>query len=844
MSARDLLSTVRTDPSAPLRAAICAPGGYGKSTLLAGLERIYREAGVTAGAPWLDPESDVLLVDDAHRLDDERLRTLRDRAERPGGRIVVAYRPWPRPAALAPLTEVLRRTRPPVVLAPLSAAEIRDRVGEHLAAPVAALSAGVPRYVDRLAAAFAGLSGAEATARPPAAALAPFAPEFDELDADLRTLLLAVEAGAGLSYDLIAELLERDQRTVAELVAAGQAGGMLGTDGAMVPLARHALAALGPMAQRIDVRQRLAVLQMARGGPVLPLVLHLLPDGGSAPRTSPELALAFEAAGEETLDSDPALAARFFAAAAEAGRPSGARRALATALSGDLDLAAQLADRAVASGSPAQRAESAWVSAVAMAHRGRLDSATELLRWAGTGPAAGFRSVGLTGTGHLDEDAEPAGTDGPPTLVRATADLMARGVRESVTGTPAAALSTLVQASLLLEPAGAAALLPDSPAALAAIVALHTADLDTAETTLSRAVRAGMGGPPLAPRHLLLQAWGRMLRGHLGAAARLLTEAPGVAGLPGRDLLFATALRVALARRDSDPVGLRTVWPDACQVLISQPVDLFTLLPLGELTVAAARLGEQRRVAEHLGEADRLLRRLGDPPLWSAPLHWSRLHAAILAEQPEEAERHAAALSELAGDRPVPATPSGPLTAAPSGPLAAAPAGVHPLVAALAAAARSWLAVITDRIDPEQVEAAAHQLAATGLTWDGARLAGQAAIRTKDRKAMTALLDCARLLQGRAPEHHDAADPAAEPAAPLLSEREQQVAALVLAGLTYKQIAERLYLSAKTIEHHVARIRQRLGVTDRRELLARLRELLADQTSDRKDGATHEARLA
>jgi DNA-binding CsgD family transcriptional regulator len=47
--------------------------------------------------------------------------------------------------------------------------------------------------------------------------------------------------------------------------------------------------------------------------------------------------------------------------------------------------------------------------------------------------------------------------------------------------------------------------------------------------------------------------------------------------------------------------------------------------------------------------------------------------------------------------------------------------------------------------------------------------------------------------------------------------------------LTYKQVAERLFLSAKTVEHHVARIRQRLGCTDRRELLARLRELLADQ---------------
>ncbi|WP_051807325.1 helix-turn-helix transcriptional regulator [Actinoplanes subtropicus] len=461
----------------------------------------------------------------------------------------------------------------------------------------------------------------------------------------------------------------------------------------------------------------------------------------------------------------------------------------------------------MADGSPAQRAESAYVSAVAMAHRGRLESAAELLGWAGPGPAAGFRAAALTGAGRGDEAGEllaglGAAGDGPPTLLRATAELTARGIRESVTGSPTAALSTLVQAATLLEPAGATVLLPDSPAALAAIVALHGADLDTAEATLDRAIRSSTGGPPLAARHLLLSAWARMLRGHLGAAGRLLAEAHDAGGppAPGRDQLFATALRVALARRDSDPVGLRAVWPDACQVLISQPADLFTLLPLGELTVAAARLGEHRRVAAHLAEADRLLARLGDPPLWSLPLHWSRLHAAILAGETAEAERHAATLDRLAADRPY--------------------------AEVLAAAGRGWIAVITDRIDPERIEAAARALAATGLAWDGARLAGQAAIRTADRKAMTWLLDCARALQG---------GPAAEPAAagastaPLLSEREREVAALVVAGLTYKQVAERLFLSAKTVEHHVARIRQRLGCADRRELLARLRELLADQ---------------
>lgn len=44
----------------------------------------------------------------------------------------------------------------------------------------------------------------------------------------------------------------------------------------------------------------------------------------------------------------------------------------------------------------------------------------------------------------------------------------------------------------------------------------------------------------------------------------------------------------------------------------------------------------------------------------------------------------------------------------------------------------------------------------------------------------------------------------------------------MLQGLTYKEIGQRLYLSAKTIEHHMARIRRRSNAASRQELLARL----------------------
>lgn len=861
-----LLQQVRDDPSAPLSAALCGPGGYGKTALLRELAATYRAAGVPVATPWR-PADDatqpaVLLVDDAHLLDEDRLRDIARHAEQPGARTAVAYRPWPRPAALPPAIDVLRRHQAPVSLPPLAAAQVRQQCAEAWTAPIPpawtefllAQSAGVPRYLDRLITVL-GDGPAPAGHPPeqaPAAALSPFVADFEQLDHDLLTVLLAVEAGAGLSLDLVATLLDRHAAQAVDVVAAAKATGMLTGNGTLVPLARQALARHGPVAQRIHIRQRLAGWQLARGGPVLALMQPLLafmpqtgPEGGSevAPEAGhragePALGLvpgaeesglgeAFLAAGDEALRADPALAARLFAAASRAGRQATARHALASALAGDLDLATQLADQVLAGGPADQRHAAACVAAATLAHRNQLARAVEMYRWATPRLAAGFGAVGLVGIGQLDaaehlldaapdEPGDPSA--GPPTLLSTAAYGMARGVCDSVSGSPVAALSVLVQAGQLLEPSGSAVLLPDSPAALAALVAVHCAELGTAQAVLERAVRTGVGGPLFVRRHRLILAWTLMVQGRLAAAAGEAARAgvptgpaaastpdPGLPAPHGRDLVFAAALRIGLARRTSDLVGLRAAWPQAGQALIGQPIDLFTLLPLGEITIAAARLGEQRQVHPAMQAADELLDRLGEPALWTAPLHWARLHAAILTDDREAGARHVAVLRRHEDH--------------------------SSYGAALAAAGQCWLDMLSEHIEPDAVEAAARALAELGLTWDGARLTGQAAIRTPDRKAMTVLLDCARSLQALQPPDGDA-EPArrgnrpAGTARPVLSDREQEVAALVLAGLTYKQVADRLYLSAKTVEHHMARIRQRLGCTDRRDLLARLRTLI------------------
>jgi DNA-binding CsgD family transcriptional regulator len=50
----------------------------------------------------------------------------------------------------------------------------------------------------------------------------------------------------------------------------------------------------------------------------------------------------------------------------------------------------------------------------------------------------------------------------------------------------------------------------------------------------------------------------------------------------------------------------------------------------------------------------------------------------------------------------------------------------------------------------------------------------------------------------------------------------------VVAGQTYREIGARLFISAKTVEHHVSRMRQRLGADSRSDLIARLQAELAE----------------
>jgi len=802
------LGALAADQRPGAHVSIVAPGGYGKTTLLHHLGAAIRATGtpVRAVPPFEDATGGVLLVDDAHLLDDADLTRLRTLATTT--RLIVVARPWPRSAALSELLDLAQDLLLPV---PFDQRQVRaclpaGRRTDALVEFVHTETGGVPAFVDRLARTLDGQK-----LEVPVAALAEFRAEFGRLDDDVLRYLLAADAGVGLHLDLLVDLLERDAGEVGVIVEAARSTGLVATAGALLPIARRALRASVPVERRVWMRQRLAELQLARGGQVLALVRPLLGTGigGAAAAT------AFEAAAGEALPIDPALAARLYEAAVTAGRPPlavGARRAEALALAGDLDGALRLADEVITTETAAQRRLAAGVAAAALAHRGQLARSAALYRWSGTDEAKHFATLGLLGVGELAEArglrAEST-SDGPPTSLSSAITLMAQGLHESVAGTPTAALSMLVRAAGMLEPVGRGVLLPDSPAALGALLALHYGELTTATSLLDRAVAAGTGGASLATRHQLLRTWITMVRGDLPAAGAQLAALRRT-HLEPRDWLFAVAIELGVARRAGDTTTLGHAWRQAGEALLRHPMDLFSILPLGELTVAAARLRDEARLAAHLEQARALLTGLGDPPLWATPLWWGGLHAAVIADQPDAAEEHVEAMARAATR--------------------------DEQFGMLAGAGRCWVDLMAGKVDPEAVEDAARGLHAAGFTWDGARLAGRAATRTSDRKAMVRLLDCARMLQGK-PVARRAADlpeanGASAPVEVALSERELQVAELVVSGLTYKDVGDRLFISAKTVEHHVARMRQRLGASSRSELLSQLRTLVGS-TVDR-----------
>ncbi|MDQ5862151.1 MAG: LuxR C-terminal-related transcriptional regulator, partial [Actinomycetota bacterium] len=640
--------------------------------------------------------------------------------------------------------------------------------------------------------------------------------------AALRQLLLALSVGFTLPGPLPAELYRKlgSPRGVAldVLVERAESLGLLLPDGTVAGPAQLALLNATPTA-RVHALQRELVELLTSAGHLLGDLGREIARGGL---TDHRVAAELERAADKALHSDPGLATQLYYEALLAGADemrTAARRAHAAASAGDLDAAGRITDALLMSPDPPHVRLGVDVAASVWAQRGLLARSADLYAWLGpanVGLSAPLAAVAMIGSGNRAgaEEVFPAGSEPvSPTLLAVALSQTGKGVMESLERDPHRGLPLLIHASDMLNASGSALPLPDTPGALAGLLALHSGEPHVADTIIRSAVAARQGGDAARPRLHLLQAWSAMQQDNAGEARLAINEASKDNHWPlvPRDEFLCAALEVGLARRSGDVHDLVMAWERAREAMLHTAVDLYSLLPWGELMIAAARLRETRRVAHYLDEAWALLTKLGEPPLWAVPLHWAAVQAALLNKSPADLAPHAAALVRAAD--------------------------YSHLAAVLAAAGKAWVSVLAGRFQATDVENAARGLKVVGMPWEGARLAGHAAAQADERRDMMRLLACARDLHPQAgptgppaglpPEvRHSAAaenNHGAAPDSSGLSEREKEVARLVLEGKTYREIGEAIYISPRTAEHHIARMRRRLGAENRSDLLVRLR---------------------
>ena len=800
--------------------------GTGKSSVLAVVRAALRTAGlaVVTRAPRAgDPTDAAVVIDDAHLLADDELDRLVELVWEPGSTVVVAAEALTHHPGLRALATAMERENPVVTLGSLSAAEVNRVAAAALgAAPTPELlralmvsTAGLPFLVQPAIAA-AGAPEGEAPASAIAAA-AKFAliERLRRVDEPVLDTLLVSSLSPDLGPDDVAAALRVSAEQAQVLVDRARASGLIepSHNPAFLRSVHECIAQIIGAARHHETEISLLYSQIELSTLSPDLALRLAEHGLRDDRLANALAdLAARSHGQ------PARAARLYRAAADAGATAlSARLADALALTGDCTTAGRLADELLGSEDAGERAAAVRIAASIAAHDGSAAQAADLFRWLGPYPDAFVSAAGaivLIAAGDADAARAALSSEsaGPPTSTARAARSLAEGLLLSLDQPFGVAVARLGQSITSEQQSPGVA--PDSPAALVTLAALHGGDPVRARSVIGRAVRAGGQDENFVThRHRLLLGWVRMQDGQLGSATADAAAADGET-LHRRDALWAAALQTAIARRGGDAGAVQKHWYAAMEVLAEYSIDLFSLLPLGELWIAAARMRQVDRLAQPLAEAFGLLDSLGNPVLWSVPLHWAGVHAGILANSPEAVAPHGQALTAAAG---------------------------HSAFAkALAHAGRTWLRVLANHVDTDEVSAAARSLSQFGLTWDATRLAGQAALHTPDGRVSGAMLQLARDLKlttavDEAPGVEPATAaverraPASQPASTRLSDREREVAELLLLGMPYRDIGSQLFISAKTVEHHVARIRRRLGAESRSEMLSMLRAMLATQ---------------
>ncbi|WP_227979285.1 LuxR C-terminal-related transcriptional regulator [Nocardia spumae] len=811
--ARDILRELDSESPDPLVYLIRGRCGTGKSELLAAIRNRLRRRGIgcrdDASATTPADANSAVIVDDAHTLDQFQMDKLLAAVESDSRTLIIATRPQPHDTALRALSDAVSRRGRILELRPLSFSDIGPfarELGMTVPRPVVEhvhrLTGGIPGGVTAaLTAACAarmdgGIEAVEEAVTAWARTL------LDDTEPRLLEVLAVATTGAGLDPGELADVLAIDEDVAIGFVDRARAGALITDADLLLAPAIEPLRTLVGERRFVSIQRRLLAARLESGLLRDHTALLLAESGVRDDRLAEFLRAAAENAGDE--------ASRYYTAAVAGGYPAQAiaiPRATAAVRAGDDEGALRLAEPVLDADdtTDAQLSAAVRICANIQARRGLVDRAAHLYSWLAATRSDADRSDAaavfyLRGAADEAIAASGAAAQRPPTETNTRADRFTTALAQTVTGRSRGAATAAAAALIQLARTETIAdrMLPCPPVTAATLLCLSMGEP-------RRAADALRDAHPADPPVRVLTAWTAMLGGDEQLAAETLVGlAPET--LPPRDRLLAHGVRVGLARRAGDPGVLQRAWEAALPTCDEVDVDLPALLPIGELWLAGIRLGDQERMNRLVEAAREVLHRCGNPPAWANVFHWYELQAAIAHERPDELIPPARRLKSAAQEG-------------------------DPHAAILADAGRTWVLVLRGEVAEDRVTAAVRRLAAIGMVWDAARLASEAALSSRDPATATALLKLARTVRADArpsavPDRALAPDGApADSAVSVLSDREREVAELVLLGLTYREIGARLYISAKTVEHHVARIRRRIGAGSRSELLSMLRAM-------------------
>jgi DNA-binding CsgD family transcriptional regulator len=765
--------------------------------------------------PWLDGASSAAVVFAARRLADQDVRFL---VARRGGR----------DSELEKVAEPAGVVR--VVLGPLSfgavsgllAARLGEPLPRRVARQVFDTCGGNPLFALELGRAVLERGVPEIGAGLPVPGVLGelFGARVAAMAPPVRRALLAVALSAGLTGE---ELAAVAGRLVVEDAAAA---GVLVAEGGRVraghPLLAAAAAGQAAAAERRDLH---AALGAVVGDPVLRARHRALA------ATGPEAGLAGEVA-------------------AAAGRAA-ARGAIADA--------AELAGQALRLTGAGDREYDGRLLALAryLIHAGEHPRATALLAGrAGVMPAGPARAAAYL---LLAEGAETSVEE--EHLARAVADsaaapgLRAQALARRALLLVAARVERIGQAEQIAGQALATAPSAGPDAEREALVALAWARVLRGRGVEDLAARAAGLPPGTASLYRSAVDWPAgvrlAFRGELAAAREV----------------FGQLLAVAEQRGEARSAAVITM--QLCEVELRAGDTAAAARALGELDQWAALEPDAARYRVRLQAVLAAVR--GDPGdaqalaarvlAASGPAYqWDRLEAlrtaglaALLARDPQQAVTSLAAVWQhtmaegVADPGAFPVAGDLAEALAETGQVEAAAEAIARLRGLAAAQQHPWGRATADRATAVAAlaggydEAAAARLAgaaagyrALGLGWDAARallVLGRAQRRAKKRAAARDSLEQARAgfeqlgcpgwAQAAAAELDRISGRRAAPAGGL-TPGERRVAELAAAGLSNKQVAEQLYLSAGTVNTHLRGIYAKLGVTSRAQLARRL----------------------